>query len=289
VRQVASAPVLGMLGLFISIATDCSAAAIASGKNWRIAINSVACEGASLVVIGARIGYLGPKGLVEAPVSQLLDARGGRHPARSLVWKSGRRENARWLSTGGVADLRTGDVGEFQIRFDAQAAAGELKLEFGDIPAFSLTRKGASAATGLCEALLRPEHIQAPRASPAPGAGSWARTRIYREAYPCVSKQGALQTLEARHPPYLPRQLLVFGRGYLPGARYIDLPMGRAPAQSYRYIAIPVRTIWPRSSNTRGARPRIFPSTGTPGTSPSTGGCRPPRAATSSTRSASMT
>jgi hypothetical protein len=230
VKRVASALVLGMC---LSVAAESEAAVTASGRNWRIAIGSVACEGASLLVIGARIGYLGQKGLVEAPVSQLVDGKGKRIPARSLVWKSGSRESARWLSVGGVADLGPGDLGEFLIKFDTQDTAGELWLEFGDIAAFALTHKGASAAAGLCEALLRPERIQAPRA-PA-GAGGILRSRIYREAYPCRSKEGPLTTMEARYPPYLPRQLLVLGRGYLPGARYIDLPMGRAPAQGYRY------------------------------------------------------
>lgn len=216
-----------------SLSFNCDAAAVASGRNWRIAIDSLACEGASLLVVGARIGFLGQKGLVEAPVSQLVDGKGKRVPARSLVWKSGSRERARWLSAGGVADLGPGDLGEFLIKFDAQDTSGELALEFGDIAAFALTRKGSSAAAGLCQALLRPERLQAPRA-PARAGGS-LRSRIYREAYPCRPKEGALVTLEARHPPYLPRQLLVLGRGYLPGARYIDLPMGRAPAQAYRY------------------------------------------------------
>jgi hypothetical protein len=39
----------------------------------------------------------------------------------------------------------------------------------------------------------------------------------------------------ADYPPYLPKQLLLFGRGYLPSAREVALPMGRAPAQAYAY------------------------------------------------------
>jgi hypothetical protein len=42
----------------------------------------------------------------------------------------------------------------------------------------------------------------------------------------------------AEFPPYLPRQLLVFGRGYLPNVREIELPMGRSPAQSYAYAGL---------------------------------------------------
>jgi hypothetical protein len=44
--------------------------------------------------------------------------------------------------------------------------------------------------------------------------------------------------IEAEYPPYLPRQLLVFGRGYLPNAREIELPMGRANAQPYFYVGV---------------------------------------------------
>ena len=58
--------------------------------------------------------------------------------------------------------------------------------------------------------------------------------RVYRSSYPCTQRR-QLRTIEAQYPPYLPRQLLVFGRGYLPNARQIELPMGSAPAQSYLY------------------------------------------------------
>ena len=44
-----------------------------------------------------------------------------------------------------------------------------------------------------------------------------------------------MKTIEADHPPYLPKQLVVLGRGYLPSVRHIDLPMGAAPAQGYFY------------------------------------------------------
>jgi hypothetical protein len=42
----------------------------------------------------------------------------------------------------------------------------------------------------------------------------------------------------AEYPPYLPLQLVVLGRGYLPNARAIELPMGRAPAQAYAYAGL---------------------------------------------------
>jgi hypothetical protein len=63
-------------------AACCDAAALASGRNWQIALDSLECRVAeSLVVIGARIRYLGPKGPVEAPVRLgLADRQGGNIP-----------------------------------------------------------------------------------------------------------------------------------------------------------------------------------------------------------------
>ncbi|HEX2333759.1 MAG TPA: hypothetical protein VHI32_11370, partial [Burkholderiales bacterium] len=55
--------------------------------------------------------------------------------------------------------------------------------------------------------------------------------RSFARGTPCNPSR----TVAAEYPPYLPRQLLFFGRGYLPGVRQIELPMGRAPAQSYAY------------------------------------------------------
>lgn len=213
-------------------AMDCGAAATASGIHWRLAIGSLACEASgSLVTIGARIRYLGPKGLVEAPVNRLVDGSGKPFLPRGLVWKGGSRQNAQWLASTGIANLQEGDVGEFELRFDVRGASGGLRLEFGDIQAFSLTRSGASADR-LCESLLPLAQLKPPKA-PA-SQKSAVSARVYRAAYPCQA-QGALRTIEAKYPPTLPRRLLVFGRGYLPGARRIELPMGWAEAQPYAY------------------------------------------------------
>ena len=212
------------------VAAPAGAAAVASGRNWQIAIGSLACEGASVLVVGMKASYLGAKGLVEAPISQLVDAKGQRHSPRGLVWKSGSRDNARWLSSGGVADLRSGEVGDFQLKFDVQSASGELKLEFGDIAAFPLTRKDGMS----CESLLRPDRIQPPR-KPRTSLGGPARGRVYRSAYACLQPKGGLRTVESLFPPYAARQLLLLGRGYLPNARFINLPSGHTPAQPYAY------------------------------------------------------
>ncbi|MGQ0656385.1 MAG: hypothetical protein ACT4P4_29695 [Betaproteobacteria bacterium] len=206
----------------------CDAAATASGRNWRIAIASIECEPAdSLVMLGARVGYLGPKGVVEAPITRLVDARGQAFVPKSLVWKAGPKELAPWLASGGLANVQSENVGEFQIRFDARGATGQLKLEFGDIAAFSIAKNA-------CRSLLKPDQVQAPR-KPRARAAEGKAPRIYRSTYPC-RKQGTLHVTEARYPPYLPKQLLFFGRGYLPNAREVDLPMGKAPAQSYSYL-----------------------------------------------------
>jgi hypothetical protein len=206
-------------------------AVIASGRNWRLSIDSMECQAAgSVVSIGTRIDYLGPKGPVEAPVSQLLDGKGKAHAPRSLVWRRGSKPLADWLSAGGLTNLQTEPVAEVELRFPVGEASGDLQLEFGDIRAFPLTRK----RSGGCEGLLKLDQVQPPRA-PRPARGPSPKpVRVYRNSYPCT-QEGGLRTVEAQYPPYLPRQLLVFGRGYLPNARQIQLPMGVAPAQPYLY------------------------------------------------------
>ena len=212
-----------VLLLLIGCATNC-AATTASGRNWRLAIDSLECE-APVITVGTRITYLGPKGPVEAPVSRLVDGAGKAVLPKSLVWKRGSKQYAEWLSRGGLSNVSSEEIGEFQLRFEVSGAGGELKLEFGDIRAFALTRGGK----GACGGLLKPEDIQAPRIS-KPGNAKVAE-RFYRGRYPCAGGG----TVEAGYPPYLPKQLLVFGRGYLPSAREIELPMGRAAAQAYAY------------------------------------------------------
>ena len=204
----------------------CAVAADASGRNWRLSIERVECRGSTLA-IGSRIRYLGPKGPVEAPLSYLTDGEGKRHAPRSLVWRAGSKQHAEWLSAGGLSNVQSEDIGEFQLNFDLREAAADVRLEFGDIPAFALTRKRKAG----CEGVLAPAQLQAPRAARR-AAGQKSAARIYRAAYPCSGGP----SIEAPHPPYLPRQLLVFGRGYLPNAREVELPMGRAPAQSYAYL-----------------------------------------------------
>lgn len=212
-------------------ACGADAAAVASGRNWRLSIDSMECQAAAAVVsIGARIDYLGPKGPVEAPLSQLLDGKGKAHAPRSLVWRRGSKALADWLSAGGLSNLQSESVAEVELKFHVGEASGDLHLEFGDIRAFALTRK----RSGGCEGLLKLDQVQPPRVSRAARAPGSKPARVYRNSYPCTHA-GSLRTIEAQYPPYLPRQLLLFGRGYLPNARQIQLPMGVAPAQPYLY------------------------------------------------------
>src|SRR6185436_7357300 len=219
-----------LLAVTAVLSCGADAANTASGRNWRLAIESLECQGA-LLVLGARIGYLGPHGPVEAPLIRVVDAQGMRHPPRSVVWKQGAKPIADWLSGGGLTNLQSENLGEVQLRFPVPEAGGELRLEFGDIAAFTLTRSG-------CARLPKPEALKVPHTVPVPltarAPAGQGELRVYRDRYPCMS--GATQrTIEAGFPPYLPRRLLFFGHGYLPSAREIELPMGRAVAQSYRY------------------------------------------------------
>jgi hypothetical protein len=214
--------------LVLGYAVAANAATQASGRNWRLSIDDIHCEGSgSLLVVGARIHYLGPKGPVEAPANQLVGRDGRTYPPKSLVWRGGEPKLAQWLPSGGLANVQSELVADVQIKFDVGETAAELQLEFGDIPAFPLTRKGASRA---CAGLLKPAELQAPRRA-RPGRVETPGFRVYRGAYPC----SAARSIEADHPPHLPRQLLLFGHGFLPSARHVDLPMGKAPAQPYAY------------------------------------------------------
>lgn len=220
--------------MLIGHAAAADAAAAASGRHWRIAIESIECESAGAVlVLGARIAYTGPKGLVEAPVSRLVDGKGRPYLPKSLVWRSGSKALAQWLPAGGLRHVQSDHAAEVELKFDVQGATGGLALEFGDIEAFSLTRKNP---TGLCAGLLEPGQLATPRA-PRPSRAK-LRARVYRAAYPCSEQPGTLRTIEADHPPHLPRQILLLGRGYLPAAREVELPMGKAAAQSYAYVGL---------------------------------------------------
>jgi hypothetical protein len=192
------------------------AAPTAAGLHWRLSIDSIDCAPAQIGV-GMRIRYVGPKGPVEAPVNALIDATGAAHAPKSLAWRGGSKALAQWLAAGGIHNVQAEQVTEVQLKFDRPA---EPRLAFGDIKAFPLP----------CE----PRELQVPGASRKEKPRD-LQFRVHRATYPCKGTPG---TIEANHPPHLPRQLLVFGRGYLPNAREVELPMGTAPAQSYVYAGL---------------------------------------------------
>jgi len=203
-------------------------AATASGRNWRITIDRLECQ-AGVITLATKIRYLGPRGPVESPVIQLVDAKGARFAPKSLVWIHGSKAVAEWLSAGGITNLQSADLGAVQVRFEPREATGDLKLEFGDIAAFALTDSKSTC--------MKLSQVQAP-ARPPRKAEARPELRVYRVLYPCRSKSGTSVITDAQYPPYVPAQLLVFGHGYLPNAREVSLPMGVAPAQAYAFSGV---------------------------------------------------
>jgi len=250
-------------------------AATASGRSWRISVDRIACEG-GLLAVDARVDYLGTKGPVEAPVHRLVDAEARTYPPKSLVWQGGDKRLAQWLPSGGIANIQAERIGEFQLRFEIGAATSALQLEFGDIRAFALTGKGG------CKSVLKPAQLVTPRKA-RPGNIAPVKSRVYRGAYPCTPRR----TVEADHPPHLPRQLLLLGHGFLPSAREVDFPTGKAPAQPYFYQG--TDNLVAVENAARQAIAADFPEYRGEKFFPSTGVRRSRGAATTYTRSASTT
>ena len=222
----------------IGHAASAGAAPAGSGRHWQMTIEGLQCDVAdSVVTMDSRIRYLGGAGLVEAPVLRIVDGEGRTVPPRSLVWKEGSKPLAALISTGVIRSIEPNTVGRMQFKFPLRDAARDLRLEFGDLKAIVVAKAASSGATGVCKRLLKTGQLQvAQPARPPLGKGAVPRMRVYRDAYPCrEAARGKPRTIEAQHPPYAPEQILVFGRGYLPNLREVDLPTGRAAAQSYAY------------------------------------------------------
>ena len=200
--------------LLLVLFAHAASAVEASGRHWRVVVQSLECQGNGLLVLSARVHYRGPDGAVEAPVVQIVDGSGAAY-----------RPLEQWFGSGGLRNLKAGDLGTVQFKFPVHAASGALQFEFGDIRTFALSRDA-------CKGLLKPAELKAPRESRSVAAKG--DVAVYRERYPCAPGR----TVAAQYPPYLPLQLIVLGRGYLPNARAIELPMGRAPAQSYAYAGV---------------------------------------------------
>jgi len=222
----------------IGHAAGAGAAAVGSGRHWQMTIEALQCDIAdSVVTMDTRIRYLGGAGLVEAPVLRIVGGEGRTVPPRSLVWKDGSKPLAALISAGGIRSIEPNSEGRMQFKFPLRDTAGDLRLEFGDLKAIVLAKAALSGGKGVCERLLKTDQVQAAQpARPPLGKGAVPRMRVYRDAYPCrESARGTPRTIEAQHPPYAPEQVLVFGHGYLPNLREVDLPTGRAAAQSYAY------------------------------------------------------
>lgn len=201
-------------------------------------IEGLQCDIADAVVaMDTRIRYLGGAGLVEAPVLRIVGGEGRTVPPRSLVWKDGSKPLAALISAGGIRRIEPNTEGRMQFKFPLRDVAGELRLEFGDLKAIVFAKAASSGAKGVCERLLKTGQVQAAQpALPPLGKGAVPHMRVYRAAYPCrEAARGTPRTIEAQEPPYAPEQILVFGHGYLPNLREVDLPTGRAAARSYAY------------------------------------------------------
>jgi hypothetical protein len=221
------------LVLLASAAIDAGAAAVASGRNWRLTIDKLQCEAGATLVIDTRVEYLGPTMPAETPVNELADGEGRQIRPKSLVWKAGSKDLARWLPAGKMANVTTLVSTDVQLKYEVREAKGEVKLLFGDIGAFALTRKEAGKSA--CESLVATAALQTPRLLTLKEKGETPRVRVYRESYPCRTPRGDVRVMEANQPPQLPLQMLLFGRGYLPSTRQVDLPGGKVPAQAYAY------------------------------------------------------
>jgi hypothetical protein len=220
-----------LLAILLLVPQLAAATVNANGRHWRIGIESLQCDAAGSLAIGTRIDYTGPKGAVEAPVHELVDGAGTQIRPKSLVWKGGDKQVVRWLPVGGIAQVKADHVATLEFKFDVKAAKGDLRFAFGDIQAIALTKSGA---LGACERLLKLAELQAPRFL-SRAVQEEPKLRVYREAHPCLTPQKTLRTVESNQPKYLPVQMLLFGRGFLPAARQVDLPEGKVPAQSYAY------------------------------------------------------
>lgn len=196
-----------MIRLLLLLLPLCAQAAEVSGKHWRASVRAMECD-ASQVRIDVRARYAGPAGAVEAPLAQMDD---GRVVPVSVSWRQGSKLLAQWLSAGGLRNIEPGELGEVELKFEA----GGASFEFGDIPALALDAAKCRLNPG----------------SPLVKAKAAGQLTVHRARYPCRPSR----SVAADYPPYLPKQLLLFGRGYLPSARSVELPMGRAPAQSYAY------------------------------------------------------
>lgn len=208
----------------------------AVGRHWQATVEALTCAAdPSRLTVDLRLRHVGPAGLAEVPAVQLIDATGRLHLPKALAWVSGSKALAAWMGAGGVRQVAVGEEVRIQWRFDVPDDAADLRLEAGDAPELALT--AARPGSGICARVLKPQELKADAQARAPlPSRPDPELRIHRLAYPCQPAGGGpLRKIDAQFPPYVPDQLVVLGRGYLPNARRIDLPMGKAPARGYAY------------------------------------------------------
>lgn len=226
----------GLLALVLVLACLSGHARTATGRHWQGTVEALACaEDPARLTLDLRLRHVGGAGLAEVPVVQLVDANGGVHLPKALAWVAGSKALAAWLAAGGVRQVPAGEEARVQWRFDVPGNADGLRLEVGDAPGLAITI--ARAGGGLCTRVAKVHEMKAEAAAKAPlPPRADPALRIHRLAYPCLPGGGGpARKIDAPFPPYLPEQLVVLGRGYLPNARAIDLPMGKAPARGYAY------------------------------------------------------
>ena len=269
------------IGFLVAIgcAADAGAAATASGRNWRLAIESLECEGAR------RARHEDPLPRAERAGRVAGNPAGGRegrqHPPRA--WCGGRRQPAdRRLARRGAGwpTCSSEDVGEVQLKFELPEASGALQLRVRRHRGFALTRKGSRT---VCEGLLKPERIRTPR-QVRPTRAPEGRIEPSRLSQALSVPLGVEHAGQRRSPvPALPAEAAGGARPRLSaqckGDRAADGQRGGAVLRLYRN-----RGHESRWSGPRCAPDGRFPAYGNAHTSPSTGGCSARRAATSSIR-----
>jgi hypothetical protein len=213
-----------------------------ASRNWRLRLREIGCTPTlSLLSVRADVQYIGPTGIVEAPVLTVADAEGNEHaPGAVGMPKDAAPEVQAWAASvlgGGGArrKLVSGtQLGTVESQFPLPAAVRGLRLHFADIEPFPVANTSYEGLRGLCRALAA--GAGADRApTPGPKAASGGKTiSMYAGMYPCNSGQATRMSM-ADYPPDAPVQVLTLGKGFLPSARAANTNQGRVPARGYMY------------------------------------------------------
>ena len=184
-------------------------------------------------------------------MSQLVDGKGKRASCRSsLVWKQ-RQQAARRLALRrrpeqpAVRGRRRGRSSSFDVARGARRRCSSSSATSARLRSRARERRVRTGCSS-------PTQLQAPRVarSRPKRAGRKSDLRVLSQArIPACRRRRRRHRRRRRYPPYLPRQLLVFGRGYLPNARR-DRSCRWAQRAGAVLCAMPART---SSRRVRGA------------------------------------